>query len=510
MKKIKKWNLIANNEHRLLANDISSKLGISEILATLLVNRGYNEEKSARDFIRKNQEVLHSSFLLNDMDKAVSRVLKAVENREKITIFGDYDVDGVTSVCILKMYLEKIGGNVDYYIPNRKGEGYGVSKNAVDTLKVEGTSLIITVDTGVTAIEEIDYANSLGIDTVVTDHHECGEELPKAIAVLNPKRKDSTYPFQQLAGVGVVFKLLCALESVNAGVDIWEATKKIAYDYSDLTAIGTIADVMPVIDENRIIISLGLAQAEKTDKVGLSTLIDICRNGDIKNAKFKSKKRISSGFVGFTLAPRINAAGRISTANIAADLFLEKEKSKAYACAMELCEINRERQATENRIADNAYEIIENNDYIGKNIFVLDNEDWHNGVIGIVASRVSDRYGVASILITFEGNENPNDPEAIGKGSGRSIGGLNLVDALNRCSDLLEKFGGHELAAGLTIKRKNLEAFKARMEKIASLSFNGAEPERLLDIDCEISVKDITPELAMEIGCLEPYAGIYG
>ena len=505
MKNNKKWNIKARNEDLLAVNKISSALGTSSILSTLIVNRGYKDEKSARDFVRKSQEVLHSSFLLNDMKKATKRILTAVGNKEKITIFGDYDVDGVTSVCILKLYLEKIGGQVDYYIPNRKGEGYGVSCHAIDLLKENGTGLIITVDTGVTAINEIAYASSLGIDTVVTDHHECADELPDAVAVINPKRKDSTYPFQHLAGVGVVFKLLCALEADRVECDIWEATRNIAYEYSDLTAIGTIADVMPVIDENRIIISLGLAQAEKTDKIGLSTLIDICRNGEVKNSRYKSKKRISSGFVGFTLAPRINAAGRISTASIAADLFLEKDKAKAQEYAMELCEINRERQATENRIADIAYEIIENNNYVGKSIFVLDDDNWHNGVIGIVASRVSDRYGVPSILITFEDNEDPYDPEAVGKGSGRSIGGLNLVNALNSCSDLLEKFGGHELAAGLTIKRKNLDEFKARMEQIARNSFDGAEPERLLDIDCEISVGDLTLDLAKEISCLEPY-----
>lgn len=505
MKNNKKWNIKARAEDSLIVNQLSTSIGISKILATLVVNRGYRDEGSAKDFIRKGQEVLHNPFLLNDMDKATERILNAVNNKEKIAIYGDYDVDGVTSVCILKLYLEKIGGIVDYYIPNRKSEGYGISTNAIDILKSNGTGLIITVDTGVTAVDEIDYAGSIGIDTVVTDHHECNDILPNAIAVINPKRKDTTYPFQHLAGVGVVFKLLCALEAVRANIDVWEATREIAYGYADLTAIGTIADVMPVIDENRIIISLGLTQAEKTDKIGLSTLIDICRSGEGKGYKPKTKKRISSGFVGFTLAPRINAAGRISSASIAADLFLEKDKLKAQAYAMELCEINRERQATENRIADIAYEIVENNNYEDKNILILDQDDWHNGVIGIVASRVSDRYGVPSILITFEGNDDPNSPDAIGKGSGRSIGGMNLVEALTSCSDLLEKYGGHELAAGLTIKRKNLEEFRARMEQFAKSSFDGAEPERLLDIDCEVEACDITLDLTKEISCLEPY-----
>lgn len=505
MKNNKIWNIKTKAEDSQAINELSSNIGISRILATLIVNRGYKDVNSAKDFIRKGQEVIHNSFLLNDIDKAVERILNAVDSKEKITIYGDFDVDGVTSVCILKLYLEKIGGNVDYYIPNRKNEGYGVSTDAIDTLKKNNTSLMITVDTGVTAINEIDYANKLGIDTIVTDHHECSDALPNALAVINPKRKDSTYPFQHLAGVGVVFKLLCALESVRTDTDIWDATRKIAYDYSDLTAIGTIADVMPVIDENRIIISIGLARAEKTDKIGLSTLIDICSNGEGKGYKTKTKRKINSNFVGYTLSPRINAAGRISSANIAANLFLEKDKQKAYEYVLELCDINRERQATENKIADIAYEIIENNGFLGKSVFVLDNNDWHNGVIGIVSSRVSERYGVPSILITFEGNEDPNSPEAIGKGSGRSLGGLNLVEALNSCSDILEKFGGHELAAGLTIKRRNLEEFRNRMEKFASCSFDGTDPVRLLDIDCEISSSDICVNLAREISCLEPY-----
>lgn len=502
----KKWNIKRISRNETIVNDISIGLGITLPLARILVNRGYDTIEKAVSFIKKSQEILHDPFLLNDMDIAVDRIIKAIKGKEKITIYGDYDVDGVTSVSILYLYLEKVGAVVDYYIPCRKGEGYGVSSVAIDKICKNGTKLIITVDTGVTAGFEAEYASSLGIDMVITDHHECTDVLPKAIAVINPKRRDSTYPFQNLSGVGVAFKLLCAIENKLKSCSMIDAVRSIAYEYSDLTAIGTIADVMPVVDENRILISLGLGRAEVTDKIGLASLINNCRNGEGKASnKYKQKKKLSSGFVGFTLAPRINAAGRISSASIAVDLFLAKDENKANDYALQLCEINRERQATENKIAEEAYDLVEKHGYSEKSMIVLDNCDWHHGVVGIVASRVTDRYGVPSILISFEGNDDPNDMEAIGKGSGRSVEGMNLVNALTECEDLLEKFGGHELAAGLSIKRKYLDEFRFRMEAYANKCFAGAEPEQILDIDCELDPNDINIGFAEELCCLEPY-----
>lgn len=501
----RKWQIKhkADDENKIL--DISSSLGCSYVLASLLVNRGYDDVESAECFLKKGQEILHDPFLFNDMNIAVDRILAAVRGNEKITIYGDYDVDGVTSVSILYLYFDKIGAKVDYYIPCRKGEGYGVSMDALTKLKNNGTKLIITVDTGVTAIEEAKYAAECGIDFLVTDHHECTDVLPSAIAVINPKRRDTTYPFPNLAGVGVVFKLLCAIESVYSGVSVLEATKRIAMNYSDLTAIGTIADVMPVTDENRIIITYGLQRAEKTNNIGLETLIRVCRYGEGKIIKSRSKKKLTSGFIGFTLAPKINAVGRISTASSAVELFLAKNEESAEKYTQELCEINRERQFTENKIAEEAYEIIEENGYFMNSMIILDNNEWHNGVIGIVSSRVTDKYGVPSILISFEGNENPNDDEAIGKGSGRSLSGMNLVEALSSCSDILEKSGGHELAAGLTIKRKNLPELKRRLEEYAKECFKDSGPERILEIDSELSTSQITLALAQELIVLEPY-----
>ncbi len=503
--KNKKWNVKENAFELPLIDGLSLSMGISRPLASILVNRGYKTEDEAKAFIFKNQEVLYDPFLLNDMDKAIDRLISAINDKEKITIYGDYDVDGVTSVSILHLYLEKCGACVDYYIPCRKGEGYGVSCEAIDRIKARGTSLIVTVDTGVTAIKEVEYAKELGIDMVITDHHECTDDIPDAVAVINPKRRDTTYPFANLAGVGVAFKLLCALEQKMHGCPLTDAVRNVAYGYSDLTAIGTIADVMPVIDENRILISIGLNCAEKTEKIGLATLINHCRTGEGKVIqKNKQKKKLSSGFVGFTLAPRINAAGRISSASIAAELFLSKDAQAANDLSLQLCEINRERQSTENKIADEAYELVERNEYFNKSMIVLDHSEWHHGVIGIVSSRVTDKYGVPSILISFEGSD-PDDMEAIGKGSGRSISGMNLVDALSSCADLLEKFGGHELAAGLSIKRKNIDAFRKRMEEYAKNCFDGACPEHVLDIDCVLDSKDVNISLAQELCYLEPY-----
>lgn len=502
----KRWNIKCSSDDAELILEISNTLGITKALAAVIVNRGYRCVDAAEAFIKKTQEILYDPFLLNDMDKAVERIIAAIKNNEKITIYGDFDADGVTSVSILMLYLERAGAQVDYYIPDRKTEGYGVTNYAIDRIREKGTELIITVDTGVTAVDEVEYANSIGIDVIVTDHHECTDLLPNAIAVINPKRTDTTYPFPYLAGVGVAFKLLCAIEHKLTGNELSEAVKRVVYEYSDLTAIGTIADVMPVVDENRMLITMGLLRAEKTDKIGLAALIEHCRNGEGKtNYKNKQKRKLTSNFIGYTLAPRINAAGRMGSADIAVSLFLANDSRIANELSLKLCEINRERQLRENKTADEALEMVKASGMEEYSIIVLDGLKWHYGVIGIVSSKVSERYGVPSILISFEGSDDPNDEEAIGKGSGRSVDGMNLVNALQQCDDILEKFGGHELAAGLTIKRKNLPEFKKRIEEIARKCFIGAEPEFVIDIDCELEGSDVNMELATQLSYLEPF-----
>lgn len=491
-------------------SEISTKLGLNPILARLLYNRGYITSASASAFLRMEREMLRNPFDLADMDRGVERISRALKSREKITVYGDYDVDGVTAVCTLYLYLKSLGLEVEYYIPNRSGEGYGVSASAIDTIAKNGTKLIVTVDTGITANDEVEYAKSLGIDFLITDHHECRSELPLADAVINPHRPDCQYPFKELAGVGVVFKLLCALEEKFSGVDRLTATVKILNEYADLVAIGTIADVMPIKEENRIIVKYGLNLIDKSTRVGIAALIDASssRADTKRNDRYQRKRRnkITSGFIGFTLAPRINAAGRVRTAIIAVELFLSDDYSKAIKIAEQLCEANKERQAEENSIMKEAYTQIEGMDLDNNPVIVLNADNWHHGVIGIVASRITEKYSRPSILISFEGNTDNSAPgEDVGKGSGRSVKGINLVDALCYCSDELLKFGGHELAAGLSVTRASLPMFKEKINEFvrANLSIDDMVPT--IEADCEIDFSDVTLALAEELQLLEPY-----
>ena len=486
--------------------EIARTMGVSELFAVLLVNRGYHSAEAAERFLRLEQEGFHDPYLLTDMEAAVNRIFAAVENGEKITIYGDYDVDGVTSVTALYLYLKELGAEVGIKIPKREGEGYGVSCAAVDALAREGTRLIITVDTGITANAEVEYAAELGVDFVVTDHHECRAELPAACAVVNPHRADCLYPFRELAGVGVVFKLLCACEMKrcrDVEEPILNGIRRVCMEYSDLTAVGTIADVMPVVDENRLIVSLGLKRMERSARPGLRALIEASssrKSGD------DTAKKITSGTIGFGIAPRINAAGRISDAAIAVRLLLEEDEERARIQAEELCEINRRRQAEENRIATEAYDQIEASfDPKNDTVIVLDSNYWHQGIIGIVSSRITERYGLPSILVSFDGNEGEENPLDDGKGSGRSVKGMNLVEALTYCEDLLVKYGGHELAAGLTVKRGNLEAFRQKINEYAKKHLTEEMLAIRMEADCALSMKDITMDFAREISLLEPF-----
>lgn len=487
---------------------ISRALGINPIIANLLYSRGYTDAESAKKFLYMESEVLTDANQMADMRLAVDRIEKAIKSGEKITIYGDYDVDGVTSVCTLYLYLKSHGADVGYYIPNRVGEGYGVSRAAVDALHSEGTQLIITVDTGITADEEVEYAKELGIEFVITDHHECRQILPKACAVVNPHRPDCPSKFKEIAGVGVVFKVLSALEERLSGKGIAESSVAVISSYADLIAIGTIADVMPIKEENRLIVSYGLRMMEKTERVGISALVAAAsgKNEAQRSANRRKQTKITSGYIGFTLAPRINAAGRIRTASLAVELFLSDDYAKAYAIAEELCEANKERQNEENRITKEAYRIIEENKYDDNAVIVLDSNDWHHGVIGIVSSRITEKYSRPSILVSFEGamNGEPSG-EDIGKGSGRSIKGLNLVDALCHCSDKLVKFGGHELAAGLSVTRADLDPFRKMINEYAESVLSDDSLVPTVTCDLEISLSDIDLDLAEGIRILEPY-----
>ena len=485
------------------AQAIAEELGILPPTAQLLVNRGCATPEEARSFLAKEEEQLHDPFLMKDMDKAVDRIVQAVEEGEKIVIYGDYDVDGVTSVTCLCLYLESRGAQVSYYIPCRAGEGYGVSEAAVRKLADDGCGLVVTVDTGVTAVEEAKTARALGMGFVVTDHHECHDELPAADAVVNPRRPDCSYPFKELAGVGVVFKLLCALESVfSPGDSMAACVRRIAREYGDLVAIGTVADVMPVRDENRLIVSYGLSLIENTERPGLIELIEATH----AESKFPARRKMTASYIGYTIAPRINAAGRIRDASLAVELLLAKDCEEAEPLAKHLCDINRERQTEENKIMDEAYaKIAAGHDFARDPVIVLDAEKWHHGIIGIVASRITEKYGVPSILVSFEGSPDGLNPDDLGKGSGRSVKGFNLVEALGECAPLLEKYGGHELAAGLTIKRENLPAFREKLNACAREKLRPADLVPELEAECELEAGDLTLEQATELYALEPY-----
>ncbi|HBJ19335.1 MAG TPA: single-stranded-DNA-specific exonuclease RecJ, partial [Clostridiales bacterium] len=374
---------------------IADALGIPPIVAKLLYCRGYETPETARGFLAMESELLCDPFLMKDADPAARRILRAVENGERITVFGDYDVDGVTAVSTLYLYLRSVGADVGYYIPNRATDGYGVSNGALDGIFADGTKLIVTVDTGITAINEVEYAREHGVDFVVTDHHECHTELPHCPTV-NPHRPDCPYPFKELSGVGVVFKLITAAEEIRTGEPRATVAARLFSSYADLVAIGTIADVMPVTGENRIIVSYGLHMMERPARVGLVALMDAAAAPtDAKHPEKRRKKpKITSSYIGYTLAPRINAAGRIMSASMAVELFLAEDYHKAYAIAEELCDANRRRQAEENKIIKEAYAAIEGDPKLKNEdpVIVLHADSWHHGVIGIVASRITERY----------------------------------------------------------------------------------------------------------------------
>ncbi len=460
---------------------LSQELCISELTAKLLCVRGLDEAKTARSFLTRNDDCCHDPFLMKDMDKAVARINKAIENKERVCIYGDYDVDGVTATTVLYTYLTEKGVPCSYFIPCRLEDGYGLNLRAIEQLK-DTTDLIITVDTGITAVEETAYAKTLGIEMVITDHHRCREVLPDACAVVDPHREDCEYPFKALAGVGVVFKLVTALEG-----DVGRILER----FGDIIAIGTIADVMPLIDENRYITANGIKKLKSTDNLGLRALMVCC--GML--GKDSDNKKVNSGGIGFTLAPRINAAGRIRNANIAVELLLAQDSGTAEALAIQLCDINKERQETEHAIYEQAKLQLES--YDGDCVYVLSSDGWHQGVIGVVASKITEKRSLPSILFSFDGD--------IGKGSGRSIKGFSMMEALKACDDLLIEYGGHELAAGLSVHRDNLEAFRARINQYAKSRIDQSMSCPPTIADAEAFPADITLNQAQEILKFEPF-----
>lgn len=474
---IKKWEFYNSDEK--LVDEICERYNLNKVIGKIIVNRHVVNDEDVRIFITPTRDDFHNPFLFKGMDIAVDRIIKAINNKEKILIYGDYDVDGITSTTVLKKYLMDRGISVDTYIPNRLHEGYGLNKKAIDTIKERNIDLIITVDCGISAIEEVDYAVRLGMDIIVTDHHEVGEKLPNALAVIDAKRKDNTYPFRALAGVGVVFKLIQAL-SIKLEIKPEEYLK-----YLDLVCVGTISDIVPLEGENRTIAKLGLMLIKVTRNLGLRELI-----------KSSGYKEIDSNTISFGVAPRINACGRMGHEEEALKLFLAEDLESATKITKELNEYNTLRQSTEKAIYEEAVQQIEKNHLDANNSIVLGGKGWHHGVIGIVSSKVTDKYYKPSILLSLE--------DEIAKGSGRSVPGFDLYEGLAKCEDLLEKYGGHSMAVGLTLKKENLENFKERFEQIAKEK-NIKELVPIIYIDDELKLKDINMDLVKSISILEPF-----
>ncbi len=479
MKK-KRWIISERNNE--CAQKLSASLKLPRLAATVLTARGITEPAQALEFMDCSTSNIYDPFLLQDMDKAVAIIEEAISKGERIAVYGDYDVDGITATCIMIRYLRGRGADCTYYIPDRLGEGYGLNLQAIKTLYDDGCRLLITVDSGITAVEEADYAASIGLKLIVTDHHECKEILPAACAVVNPRREGSEYPFRELAGVGVAFKLICALEKE---LSINEMLEK----YADVVAVGTIADVMPLRSENRAIVSIGLKKLPHTKNLGLRALM---------SKLGLDSKPINANSVSFVMAPRINAAGRLGVASSAAGMFLTDDWGEASKLAEQLCDLNRIRQEEENCIFTEITECLKDNpELTRKKILVLWGEEWHNGVIGIVSSRLSDRYGMPCILISLTGDS--------GKGSGRSIKGFNLYAALEKNAHLLEKYGGHELAVGLSLDRSNLEAFREALENYAD-AFEGAfDTAPYIDVDCAVSPSELSVYEVEQLNVLEPF-----
>lgn len=475
---LRKWEVRPLDKERAAA--LAQTYGVPFFLAMLMNIRGLDDAAHLREFLGEG-EPLSDPFLLKDMDKAAARITRAVDNMEKIAVYGDYDADGVTSTAMLYSYLETRGADVIFYIPQREGEGYGMNIGAVEYLKEQGVSLIVTVDNGISSVQEVARANELGIDVVVTDHHRPQEILPDAVAVVDAYRPDDTSPYKHFSGVGIAFKLLMALEDGAGDVeDLLEA-------YSDLAAIGTIGDIVPLTGENRTLIRAGLERLSQSDRPGVQALLE---NAGIAG------KALTSTNVAFTLVPRINATGRMGAPERAVRLLISGYEEEAEVLSEEICADNEERRRVEAEIAEAAFADIGAKGYMKDRVVVVDGENWHHGVIGIVASRVTERCGKPCMIISR------GETEA--KGSGRSIEGFSLFEAICACGDLLIKFGGHPMAAGITLKPENIEAFRKRINRYAAEHFPQM-PTQTVTLDCKLNPAALSVSMAQSLTQLEPF-----
>lgn len=449
--------------------------GYAPLAAMVLASRGMEDDHQARAYLDCNAPLL-DPFLMTDMDKAAGRVGLAMSRGEKIAVFGDYDVDGITATCLLTDFLRRHGADAVSYIPGRLEEGYGLNPIAIHQLHDEGVKLIVTVDCGITAVSEAELCRQLGIDLVITDHHECKQTLPAAAAVVDPHRPDGGYPHKNLSGVGVAFKLASALCG---------SQETVLEEYADMVCLGTVADVMPLQGENRVFVARGLTSLAHTKRPGIAALMAECGC---------APEAVSASSIGFMLAPRINAAGRMGQIDLAVELFLTDDPDKAAEAARGLCELNRQRQAVESEIYRQAVSMLP----MGKppEAIVLADESWHQGVVGIVASRIAEEYACPTFLICLDGEH--------GKASSRSHGGFNLFASLSALSPLLESYGGHELAAGFTISRANIPEFRRQICALAAKFYTDDVPRTVLDVDCAVSPELLTLHNVDALQMLEP------
>lgn len=475
MRKI--WNIRQKDKKK--AALLAAELGVSPLLAGILLNRGIDNAVAAREFLHPEAREYYDPYLLPDMDKAVKRIRSAIEAREQIVVYGDYDADGITATTVLLRTLQQLGGWADYYIPDRFTEGYGVNLEALKRMHSQGTSLVITVDCGIKSVEELRRMQDC-MDFVVTDHHLPGEELPPAVAVIDAHRQDSEYPCAELAGVGIAFKLCQAL---------WQDMKKAPAENPglEIVALGTVADAVPLVDENRKIVAEGLKRMKNSSFVGISALIEATGLGN---------REIDSTSIGFVLAPRINVAGRLKSARLSVELLLSENEEMAREMAQQLNELNNTRKELKEDIQAMAEEQLKTMDMDNARVIVVAGQEWHHGVLGLVASSLQEKYYLPTVVISVK--------DGIGKGSCRSIPGFNLFQALTSCQPALVQFGGHEMAAGLTVREENIDMLRDMLEQEAGRQMTAAQYIPRYDIDMEISPAEMTMAMVEELSLLEP------
>ena len=479
-----RWNYQPpTQEQREAAKSLAKEIGISPILCRLLQERGITSAAEAKRFFRPQLNELHDPFLMNDMNIAVERLNQAMGRKERILIYGDYDVDGTTAVALVYKFLQQFYSNIDYYIPDRYNEGYGVSKQGIDYAYETGVKLVIVLDCGIKAVEEISYAKEKGIDFIICDHHVPDEVLPPAIAILNPKRKDSTYPYDHLSGCGVGFKLMQAFAQ-NNGIELHQLTPLL-----DLVAVSIASDIVPIMGENRILAFHGLRQLNSNPSVGLKAIIDVCG---------LAEKEITMSDIVFKIGPRINASGRIQNGKEAVDLLIEKDFQTALEKSNLINQYNETRKDLDKSMTEEANHIVDQLENLSeRRSIVIFNEEWHKGVIGIVASRLTEIYYRPAVVLT-----RTDDPAT---GSARSVSGFDVYKAIEHCRDLLENFGGHTYAAGLSMKVENVAKFTRRFEEYVTSHILPEQTSATIDIDAQLDFRDITPKFFFDLKKFNPF-----